>query len=374
MTTTEPVVTGTTEPLRPGIGLCMSGGGFRAMIFHVGALWRLNEAGMLPEISRSSSVSGGSITNAVLAKAWPDLEFDDKGVAARFDDLVTEPLRKFASRTVDVWAGVTGLLIPGRIGARVALAYEKHLLGDMTLGDLPARGDGPTFTFCATDLRTGHLWFHERDRLGEYGAGFVPFPTYPVALAVAASSAFPPVLSPIVVDIERYGAVPAGWKRHHRLVDGGVYDNLGLQPVENKYEIVLASDAGSPFVDNDKPPMDWFRQLVYTTQVIDCEVRRLRRGSFVDGLERGSKGAFWGIGTNIADYTKGPGGLADPLDAPYEKTHELAVTPTRLARMKGKRQEQLINWGYAVADAALRRYVRPELPRGSFPYPKAGVG
>ena len=47
---------------RPGIGVCFSGGGYRAMIFHLGALWRLYEAGLLRTVDRISSVSGGSIT------------------------------------------------------------------------------------------------------------------------------------------------------------------------------------------------------------------------------------------------------------------------------------------------------------------------
>lgn len=46
----------------PGTGLCLSGGGYRAMLFHVGSLWRLNQAGFLPKLNRVSSVSGGSIT------------------------------------------------------------------------------------------------------------------------------------------------------------------------------------------------------------------------------------------------------------------------------------------------------------------------
>lgn len=50
-----------------GIALCLSGGGYRAMLFHLGALWRLNEWGYLPQLNRISSVSGGSITAAVLA-------------------------------------------------------------------------------------------------------------------------------------------------------------------------------------------------------------------------------------------------------------------------------------------------------------------
>ena len=61
----------------PGTALCLSGGGYRAMLFHVGALWRLNEAGYLPKLERVSSVSGGSITAGVLGLAWPKLGFDE---------------------------------------------------------------------------------------------------------------------------------------------------------------------------------------------------------------------------------------------------------------------------------------------------------
>jgi NTE family protein len=52
----------------------------------------------------------------------------------------------------------------------------------------------------------------------------------------------------------------------------------------------------------------------------------------------------------------------------------LAETPTRLKRLDDTRQERLINWGYAVCDAALRKHVKPGLARpADFPYPKSGV-
>jgi hypothetical protein len=47
--------------LEEGIALCLSGGGYRAMLFHLGGLWRLNELGHLPKLARVSSVSGGSV-------------------------------------------------------------------------------------------------------------------------------------------------------------------------------------------------------------------------------------------------------------------------------------------------------------------------
>jgi NTE family protein len=69
----SPVTEGGTEKLEPGIALCLSGGGYRAMLFHVGALWRLNELGLLPRLDRVSSVSGGSITAATLGRRWGKL-------------------------------------------------------------------------------------------------------------------------------------------------------------------------------------------------------------------------------------------------------------------------------------------------------------
>ena len=52
---------------------------------------------------------------------------------------------------------------------------------------------------------------------------------------------------------------------------------------------------------------------------------------------------------------------------------ELAAISTRLKRMEDKLQERLINWGYAVCDAALRKHVDQQLPLGKFPYFSTGV-
>src|SRR5918996_1032949 len=68
----------------PGVGLCLSGGGYRAMLFHVGALWRLYDTGVLKGASRVSSVSGGSITSGLLALKWSRLGFDPAAGAAEF--------------------------------------------------------------------------------------------------------------------------------------------------------------------------------------------------------------------------------------------------------------------------------------------------
>ncbi len=69
----------------PGIGLCLSGGGYRALLFHADVLRRLNELKFLQKLDRISSVSGGSITTAAPGMNWDNLSFDggvcDKNVS-----------------------------------------------------------------------------------------------------------------------------------------------------------------------------------------------------------------------------------------------------------------------------------------------------
>src|SRR5688572_7012286 len=86
------------------LALCLSGGGYRAMAFHLGVVWYLHDAGFLPKLDRVSSVSGGSITAGVLATRWKQLEasFDASGRSPQFGKLVVNPIRKLASTTIDV--------------------------------------------------------------------------------------------------------------------------------------------------------------------------------------------------------------------------------------------------------------------------------
>src|ERR1700674_601243 len=102
--------------LHPGIALCLSGGGYRAMLFHLGALWRLNEWGFLPKLARISSVSGGSITSGVLGLKWNRLNFDaSTGRSPRFEDEIVSPVRAMAGTTIDVGDVLKGIFLPGTV-------------------------------------------------------------------------------------------------------------------------------------------------------------------------------------------------------------------------------------------------------------------
>jgi NTE family protein len=161
------------DKLEDTIGLCLSGGGYRAMIYHVGALTRINELGLLPQLQEIASVSGGSITAGVLAHAWTDLRFDGDGRASNFSELVAAPLMRFASVGVDVRAILIGLL-PGRTTAdAVAAAYDCHLFHGATLQDIP---DAPRFTFMATNLQTGSGWRFAKTYAADYRVGRIDRP------------------------------------------------------------------------------------------------------------------------------------------------------------------------------------------------------
>ena len=342
---------------RAGTALCLSGGGYRAMVFHAGTLRRLNEFGYLRRLDFVSSVSGGSITAGILALAWPDLDFGPDGKARRLEELVIEPVRRMARRDLDKASVIGGLLTPRqRISERVADAYREHLFGEKTLRDLPVT---PRFIFCATNLQTASLFRFSRPYVADYQLGLANDVPVPLAVAVGASSAFPPYLSPATVRI------PAGaWDPKIRqeldeglrdpivLTDGGVYDNLGLEPVIKRCTEILVSNGGGYVGHPRSIPVDWVRHLQRVSSVVDHQVRNLRKRMLIAGYGRDYTGAYWSTRSDVADYH-----LADPLPFDERRARKLAALPTRLARMDPKDVDDLIEWGGVICDTAMRRWV-----------------
>jgi NTE family protein len=336
------------------------------MVFHIGALWRLHEAGLLRSVTRVSSVSGGSITAGVLALAW-----DGLAGGGSFADLVAGPVMRLASRTVDRGAIIGGAVLPGTISQWVADAYDDVLFRGATLQDLP---DAPRFVINATNLETGALWRFSKPYMRDWRVGSVERPMLRLADAVAASSAFPPVLSPYVLDVDPFDFAVSEpglgdeFRRDVSLTDGGVYDNLGLETAWKSCRTLLVSDGGGRSADDASPPGDWAQQAKRVLDVVDGQVRALRKrqlvGSFVEGVR---EGAYWGMRTDPADY-----GVPMALACPRDACIALAETPTRLKRMAPDLQRRLVNWGYAVTDAAIRAHVSADLPAATaFPFPDA---
>jgi NTE family protein len=338
------------------------------MVFHVGALWRLHELGLLLSVDRVSSVSGGSITAGALALAWSKLE-----AGGPFAELVAAPVLRLAGRTIDRGAIVGGALLPGTISQWVVGVYDEEIFRGATLQSLP---DRPRFVINATNLETGTLWRFSKPYMRDWRVGAVNYPDLRLAEAVAASSAFPPVLSPYVLDVNPsdFDVVEPGlgdeFRRGVTLTDGGVYDNLGLETAWKQCRTLLVSDGGGVAADDPSPAADWARQSKRVLDVMDGQVRALRKRQLIDAYENGRRdGCYWGMRTDPADY-----GVAMELHCPPEACATLAALPTRLKRMPPELQRRLVNWGYAVTDAAIRAHVIPSAaPAASFPYPEAAI-
>lgn len=354
------------------LGLALSGGGYRASLFGLGTLWRLNDAALLGHLDRITSVSGGSILAGVLAHHWSRLRFVD-GRAENFVEEVAQPIETFCSHTIDIGAGLAGVLVPFKsAGDFLVDKYKRSLFGRTTLKDLPAAGPGvPQFTFYATNLQTGRSVRLRQDKIVDYLIGECSSTVVSLATAVAASSAFPPIFSPIILETD-----PSTWtgddrvlpnaqtlRRRIFLADGGIYDNMGLEAHTGRQpsDIVLASDAGAPFEYEEDPAEDYVRQLGRVRDILIDQTRALRKRALVESFISGQRaGAYWGVTTDIDDYAA-PAALARH----NALTQSLDQVPTRLAAMDADRQGHLINWGYALCDAALR--TRTALPVAAAP-------
>ena len=291
-------------------------------------------------------------------------------------------MRRFCGRSIDIAAFVLGLLPFVRPSDVLAGFYRFGLLGSATLQDLPADSEGPRFVFNATSLQTGADARLSRPYIADYKVGIYSTPTTTIARAVAASSGFPPFFSPVIVR-PRGGAWQEGvegvvdkgldtLRRRMILCDGGVYDNLGLQTV-GKYATVLVSDASAPTdvePDGGGVLYSLVRGGLRVVFLMLGQLQARRKAEMIaDAKERAGEGikrAYWDIATKIDGYR-----VVTPMTHDNELTASLQNVRTRLNHFTPREQGQLINWGYALADAAMRRWVLSEEPaRGEWPVPE----
>src|SRR5262245_2820493 len=226
------------------IGLALSGGGFRATLFHLGMIRFLREANILPAVTHITSVSGGSILGAHLVLNWHRYT----GSLKDFDDAASELIRFVQMDVRNRVVRRFPLAIPLRVLRRLTFRrpyrqlsrtglleyhYEKFLYGDTCLYQLPQR---PQLFMLATNLSEGCLCAFTRDgllmqrrqpgqrfRFDKVHAGLATVP-----MAVTASSAFPGFFPPLELQARDVGADPGRFGRI-AFTDGGVYDNLGVR-------------------------------------------------------------------------------------------------------------------------------------------------
>ena len=225
-------------------GLALSGGGFRASLYHLGVIRYLRDAGIIQNVSQITSVSGGSVLAAHLVLNWDrycgsDDEFQQvSGELIRFlqMDVRNRIVRRFPLTSMVNWGRRTVRLQARRQYTRAGLLeqhYQNYLYGDVGLFSLP---ESPRLYILSTNLSEGSLCafyregllLHRRTASGHDAFEKVQMGLATVPMAVAASSAFPGFFPPLELRGSDVGALEGEFSRH-AFTDGGIYDNLGLR-------------------------------------------------------------------------------------------------------------------------------------------------
>ncbi len=268
------------------VGLCLSGGGYRATIYHLGTLRKLHEMGILKDVDVISTVSGGSITGAYFGLHGSDFEKFEKGllnaVQANVITAVLKSLRFLISAilvlgilvslicllfTSWAWASFVGLislivllfrfqfaLFP--LSKIVASVYDRYFFEGKTLKDF---NTSPVIAINSTNISTGRPFTFSRNKMsdsayeypvdGKPAIRFKP-DQFPISYAVAASTCVPFAFTPVDIPVDYFENEEDTARAKPKLVDGGVYDNQGIHKLTQKgssYEChyIIVSDAGN---------------------------------------------------------------------------------------------------------------------------------
>jgi NTE family protein len=246
------------------IGLALSGGGSRAIAFHLGCLRALNRLGLLDHVAVLSTVSGGSVIGAYFHAHRGDFASFEVKIRELLARGLVAPMRRklFSTLGIKVAAAfivvgivafgialiktlltIVSLITPSalsgyferfevrsplrRYASRTTLleaVLDELLFQGATLRDLPAQ---PHLVVNATELRTGSAFRFGTMESGSWRWGKLHRNEASVAHAVTASAAYPLFLPAFdeTLTFEKDGHLE---NRRVILTDGGIYDNLGL--------------------------------------------------------------------------------------------------------------------------------------------------
>ena len=330
------VIDGKTKRL----GLALSGGGFRAAAFHLGVLRKLEQLDLLWKVDLLTCVSGGSIVGAFLAANW------------QRDDALSRLDTYLRTRSIAVSSVIAGLLSPfeSRLD-KLAGAYDADLFEGLTLDALR---NGPRTYINATNLATGNLFFFvagddKETVMGDHELGVQDARDFSLANAVAASSAFPPVFPPLKLDQSVY---PTADVDYVTLTDGGVYDNLGVNPIfreRNDLDFAIASDGGRPFAINSEATESSAIVLKAALDILMEQVRGLQfqRMELSAAAHRGPTPLWLSIDSEKGEQQSGDAAFASSIG-------------TNLKRLNDAEMAVLLRHGSALAQSRLSQYA-PEL-------------
>ena len=368
------------------LGLALSGGGFRATLYHLGVITYLRNAGLLKKVSHVCSVSGGSVMGAHLVQNWSRYTDEDPRVfgdaAKEIVQLVQMDVRgRVVRRALPITPfllalrGFTRSRRALRITATTELQrhYERFFKKCLN-GELVA---SPELHILTTNLTNGGSCSFTR-------RGFVidsqpesprPLPYLmeathiPLSRAVAASSAFPALFPPIEL-VDRQDGNHDLHPQLQQITDGGVYDNVGARKFRQilsgePLDAVFLSDAGLPF--RRELDLKLTNVVVGTARrasdILQERVAELER----EAAQHLDKFIFLNI-TSVVPAPPAPGPANEGWEGPaldLEVQRYLPYVRTDLDRFSDVLVNQLCRHGCAVA-----RHVLPaELQRRSLDVP-----
>jgi NTE family protein len=373
------------------IALALSGGGFRATVFHLGVLARLAEEKYLEEITFLSTVSGGSLciglVHALNGFRWPSSSDYLARVAPEARRLLTtKDLQKGLIYRV---VGSFWNLLETRADDLSALLQSQWGV-TASLRQLPEQ---PRWLINATCYESGKNWRFERFRMGDYFIGYSYDTDLPLSDALAASSGFPGLIGPLILRTterkwfkykEEDGQerllldptvqksrvtepVQPGYAEVH-LWDGGVYDNNGLEGLldasggwRENVEFLIVSDAtGKAKPARYKRGVGALLRLA--TGIMMDQVRSLRARAIMERLvNHGDPGAFLQTGNSCGYILKAAGKEAEmarlcPGCLSAEEADLAANMPTVIRKLTNEEFERLFRHGFEVADYTLYAY------------------
>jgi predicted acylesterase/phospholipase RssA len=298
------------------LALCLSGGGLRATLFHLGLIRALRQATLngrmaLEAVREVYSVSGGSILAAHFLVNYPRYLGDEGQFREVETELMAFANRDLRNRVIRRWPFLALAENPrGRL-----LEKEYHrFLRRLTIGQCYAQSaDIPTFHFLCTSFTSGSLCsfsrtcFEQLDPRGESDTEFTPADGIPLAFAVAASSAFPPMFPPMTLTPEALGtAGKAPFNSPIALSDGGVFDNFGIDKLRQARRegvrpgLVIVSNAGGSFATD--PDHSYTGMLSRNIRASDILMRRVADNTLGNGQSFAGSGLILvRIGATLPD-------------------------------------------------------------------------
>lgn len=393
-----------TKPLLPEkqkrkIGLSLSGGGSRAVAFHLGVLRALEDLDMLDEVDVISSVSGGSIIAGIFGYSQEQFfEIDQRVVDFLRRGLISPILYKSMNPKrlmLLLWSAVAVSLptllikcLSKAIGGTIALVPSKrtvsnnityfsrslrrrysrtHVMAD-ALADVVGNQmcDSPTrqeksIVFNACELRTGTAFRMNNERFGSWRYGWAHARKLRVADAVTASAAYPPLLPPFdwALNLEKDGKT-----RSQRVIvaDGGVFDNSGVSVMEPGRDsclsaisynpnIIIASDAGFGQFVGESVPTSWSDRMIRTFAAVMRKVQDATKKRLHDYAASGRIDGFVYINLGQIDDE------VHVKSCNWVDRSSAIRYPTNFSRMSDNDIRMLSGRGEAVARALVTRYL-----------------